>query len=182
MFDIILIMIALGLGAAGGGGSSTQSASVAPDTAPTDNGLLSGTDEGTAEASAPAAGNYVAEPQVPSGKFTTATEIKPIMGATKGNWVAVREYDGNDLVYFTHLLSWRCGLVGVKYSINGGPVQNWPLAPCQVDTAQPNAIPTDAQIYAVHPLKSVERLDVEIIYDDLSRDSASFARNQVLMP
>ena len=71
-------------------------------------GLLAGTDEVAAAPSGDTADRYVAEPQVPSGKFTTATEIKPIMGATKGNWVAVREYDGNDLVYFTHILSWRC--------------------------------------------------------------------------
>lgn len=181
MFDFFLIIIALGMGAAGAGGPSTESAQVASQTQPANDGLLSGTEEGAVSGGA-AVSQYVAEPQTPSGKFTTATEIKPIMGATKGNWVAVREYDGNDLVYFTHLLSWRCGLVGIEYRINGGPVQNWPLAPCQVDTAQPNAIPQDAQIYAVHPLKSVEMLDVEIIYDDLSRDSASFQRNQVLMP
>ena len=61
-------------------------------------------------------------------------------------------------------------------------MQDWPLAECQLGTAQPNAIPQDAKIYEVHPLQSVTSLEVEIIYDDLSRDTAHFERNQVLMP
>lgn len=192
MLDYIFILIALGIGAAGGGnGSSQGSATVAADNsaqAPAQadsaasDGLLAGTDETASPSGDPVAGGYVAEPQTPTGKFTTATEIKPIMSATKGNWVAVREYDGKDLVYFTQILSWRCGLVGVRYSINGGPMQDWPLAECQLDTAQPNAIPQDAKIYETHPLKSVNSLDVEIIFDDLTRDNAHFERKQVLMP
>jgi hypothetical protein len=190
MLDFFFIVIALGLGAAGGG-KSTQTAAVAapaqaqapavaaavPGGSDSVGGLLEGTDE-----TMPSGNSYVAEPQVPTGKFTTATEIKPIMTATKGNWVAVREYDGRDLVYLTQVLSWRCGLVGVRVALNGGPMQDWPLPPCQIDTAQPNAIPQDAKIYESYPLKSVNALDVEIIYDDLSRDSAHFERNQVLMP
>lgn len=144
-------------------------------------GFFAGTDETAKPASGSTVG-YVAEPQVPTGKFTTAVEIKPIMNATKGNWVAVREYDGNDLIYFTHLLSWRCGLVGVRYSINGAPMRDWPLPPCQVDTNAPNAIQSDAKIYEVHPLRTIGAVRVEVIYDDLSREEVSFERKQILMP
>jgi hypothetical protein len=188
MLDNIFIAFAMAMGAAGGGGpmdkqmpAPTTDVAVAQEPAQGGGGgLLDGTDETAAVA--PGAGTYVAEPQVPTGKFTTAVEIKPIMNATKGNWVAVREYDGNDLIYFTHILAWRCGLVGVRYSINGGAMQDWPLAQCQIDTNAPNAIPSDAKIYEVHPLQSVNSLSVEVIYDDLTRDSASFERKQVLMP
>ena len=160
-----------------------------------DGGFFGGTDETakpapqgnapTAQGDSPVAqndGGYVAEPQVPTGKFTTAIEIKPIMSATKGNWVAVREYNGNDLIYFSHILAWRCGLAGVRYSINGAPMKDWPLPPCQIDTNSPNAIQSDAKIYEVHPLKSIGAVTIELIYDDLTRENASFERKQILMP
>ncbi len=131
----------------------------------------------------PNAPEYVAEPQDPSGRFLTATEVKPILTATKMNWVAVREYDGNDLVYITHLLAWRCGLAGLKFGVNGEEPVDWPLPPCHVDTAAPNAITADDGLpYRRYPLGSVQSVTVELIYDDLSRDTATFERKQVLMP
>jgi hypothetical protein len=126
--------------------------------------------------------HYQAEPQDPSGKFTTATEVKPILTATKGNWVAVREYDGRDLVYFTHLLAWRCGIAGLRYSINGAEMVDYPVPACQTDTATPNALPADHLPFIYQPLKSVETVAVEVIYDDLSRDTAEFERKAVLIP
>ena len=123
-----------------------------------------------------------AEPQVPSGKFTTAVEVKPILTATKGNWVAVREYDGRDLVYFTHLLAWRCGLVGLRFGLNDGPMVSFPLPACDVDAASPNALPSDGLPYLGFGLKSVDSVQVEITYDDQTVDTASFARQAILIP
>ena len=115
--------------------------------------------------------------------FTTASEVKPILTATKGVWVAVREYDGRDLVYFTQILSWRCGLTEFSYQINGGEAQVFPAAPCHEDTPTPNAILAgDPDPYISEPLGSVETVTVTLTYDDGTEDSADYERAAVLMP
>ena len=166
MIDWILAGIALALG----GGSETDVAGA-------------GMTDPAGESAGGAPTGFVAEPQVPTGQFTTAVEVKPILQATKANWVAVREYEGRDLLYVTHLLSWRCGMHQVRYAINDGPMQVWPLPPCLMGTAQPNAIRAeDGLPYQVFGLGSVGSVTVEILFDDLTTDSARFDRAQVLMP
>jgi hypothetical protein len=125
----------------------------------------------------------VAEPQTSSGKFTTAAEVKPILNATKGNWVAVREFDGQDLLYVTHLWSWRCGLKAMAISVNGETMQNWPLPVCHDQFATPNAVlPEDGAPYLTLRLGSVQSISIQIVYDDLSMDVARFQRGDVLIP
>lgn len=127
--------------------------------------------------------SFVAEPQIPTGKFTTATEIKPILAATKGSWVALRDYEGQDYLYVTHIWAWRCGLHQMRYSINGGPMQVWPLPPCHENTNAPNAIiEGDGLPYTTFPAGSVKSISVELLLDDMSEDSSDYVRTDVLMP
>ena len=115
--------------------------------------------------------------------YTTAAEVKPILGATKPGWIAVREYDGQDLLYFTNLLAWRCGLSGITYAINAEPPQVWEMEPCHDDTAQPNAI-TDAGplIYTTRPLGSIATITVIATYGDGTTETGDYTRTSVLMP
>ena len=125
----------------------------------------------------------VPEPQAPTGKFTTATEIKPLLNATKGNWVAVRQYDGKDLLYITHLWSWRCGLASIAISVNDEAMQNWPMPPCHAEFSTPNAILEDDGLpYLSLRAGAVQKITIQIVYDDLSMDVASFDRGSVLIP
>lgn len=136
-----------------------------------------------APAAAAPAPALVAEPQVPTGKFTTATEVKPIMSATKANWIAVRLYEGQDYLYVTQIWSWRCGLAQMRYSVNGGPLQVWPLPPCHEEYATPNAIlDGDGNPMQTFPGGSIATVAIEITYDDLTTETAQFSRASVLMP
>ncbi|MGJ8544932.1 MAG: hypothetical protein ACSHWZ_05770 [Sulfitobacter sp.] len=187
MFEVIFALIAVALN--GGGGQipaqvAAVPAQVASPTVQIGAGVVIGSavQSGGLDMSAAPAG-LVAEPQQPTGKFTTAAEVKPIMGATKGNWVAVREYDGADLVYVTHIWSWRCGMAAMAVSVNDGPLQDWPLPECHLEYATPAAIlDEDGLPFRSYPLGSVQKLTVQIIYDDLSGEVATFERGNVLIP
>lgn len=125
----------------------------------------------------------VAEPQEPTGRFTTAVEVRPILQATKNSWVAVRDYDGQDLVYFTHLLAWRCGLLQVRYAINDGDEKAFDLPPCYENEAQPNAIKAeDGLIFVAYPRNHVQRIDVTVVYDDLLEEAVALDRLGMLLP
>lgn len=116
-------------------------------------------------------------------QFTTAAEIRPILDATKANWVAVREYDGQDLLYFTHLMAWRCGLDSIYYSVNSGAEVLWNGEPCHDGEAQPNAIKaTDSLPFTKFALQSVNTVNVRLVYDDGGEATASFARADIMTP
>lgn len=118
-----------------------------------------------------------------TGRFLTALEVKPILTATRANWVAVRVREGQDLVYLTHLWSWRCGLVAIRGAVNGAALRHWPLPACHAESVQPNAIlDGDGMPYLTYPLKSVETVTIEVIYDDLSTEAATYDRVGVLIP
>lgn len=127
----------------------------------------------------------IAEPQEPTGQFTTAVEVKPILGMTRDNWVAVRNYEGRDLVYFTHLMSWRCGLSEVRYGLNGAaPDQVLRMEPCHLDTNAPNSMIAveDFLPYIVQPGDSVASVDLAVTYDDGTVETARFDRANILIP
>ncbi|MGH1329855.1 MAG: hypothetical protein ACRBBK_03165 [Paracoccaceae bacterium] len=112
--------------------------------------------------------------------FTTAAEVRPILEATKAQWIAVRQYDGADLLYFTNLLAWRCGLEQIEYAINGAPATALTAEPCYAAQAAPNALKVeDILPYVRLPLASVERIDVILTYDDGEMQTQSYLRNEI---
>ena len=180
MFDILLIIAAAAMQS--GGSTSSGKAEAAPVEVPQvqSSEIVMPAFPTPAPPPGPA---LVAEPQVPTGKFTTAVEVKPILNATRGNWVAVREFNGQDLVYVTHLWSWRCGLLEMRVGVNGAPPEPWPLPMCHEDQPAPNMIAdSDGLPYREFGLQSVTTLEVQLTYDDLSTDTGQFDRQSVLIP
>jgi hypothetical protein len=124
-----------------------------------------------------------AEPQVAIGKFLTATEVKPILNATQSNWVAVREFNGQDLVYVTHLWAWRCGLAQMELAINEGDYEVWDMPECHADEGSPGAIKSgDGDPYRSFELGSVQTIKVRLVYDDLTTAEAAFERASIMTP
>lgn len=111
------------------------------------------------------------------GDFTTAAEVRPILSATRGNWVAVRRWQGQDLLYATHILAWRCGLAALEVGVNGAAPSPWPLPPCHKGTAAPNALRAeDGPLFRAYPEGSLREVTVQVTYADGSREEASFDR------
>jgi hypothetical protein len=182
MFELVFAMLAAGMGG-GDPAGNTDGIAVAPaqEESPIEDVGAGANEDGFDMSVVPT--GLVAEAQVPTGKFTTAQEVKPILNATKGNWIAVREYDGKDLLYISHLWAWRCGLVAVAVSVNDEPLQDWPLPPCHMKYSTPNAVLADDGLpYLSMSLGSVEKITVQIVYDDLTMDKADFERGNVLIP
>ncbi len=56
---------------------------------------------------------------------------KNMLGLTKNSWLAFRDFDGKVLLYFTHLISYRCALSDIAYGINTEATpSNFKLGPC----------------------------------------------------
>ena len=117
--------------------------------------------------------------------FTTAAEVKPILDATKPQWIAVQAYDGKDLLYFTNLLAWRCGVSEIRYGINGAPAETvLAMEPCHEDTAQPNALMMEngQWPYISLDLNAVATVSLFVVFDDDSTTTAEYDRKSILLP
>ena len=91
-------------------------------------------------------------------------QIKPILNMTKDNWISFRDYNGKQLIYFTHLESYTCGIKQVRYSINSDALdQTWELQPC--DPNNPIEI-TKEVIYLTLPLGTAQSIAVKLTFTD----------------
>lgn len=82
-----------------------------------------------------------------SAQDAFTASAKNILGALTQKWIEDRAWDnGSQLIYFTHLVSYRCGLSRIEYGLGAAtPDREWPLTPC--DPKNPYAIPEGQETY-----------------------------------
>lgn len=83
-------------------------------------------------------------------------------------WIAFPDSNKGS-VYFTHLISYRCGIQKVEYAYNdSGSFQNWPMPEC--DPENPHVVPSDARIHAPVP-DGAQSMQVVVTYFDGSQSA-----------
>ena len=91
-------------------------------------------------------------------------QMKQILNMTQNNWVSFRDFNGKQLIYFTHLESYTCGIKEVRYSINSDDLDKvWELQPC--DSKNPMAVTKDI-IYLTMPLDTAKSIAVQVTFID----------------
>ena len=104
-----------------------------------------------------------AQSRVPTVPF-----VKQALKATKGNWIAFRNYSGRQYVYFTHLLSWKCGISELHYSINGrGLEKRWEMPHCNPHV--PYNIGPKTKTHLTFPLGGAKSVSIQVVFKDGSK-------------
>jgi hypothetical protein len=113
---------------------------------------------------------------------TDPATVTPILDMTRANWVGLRNWEGQELLYFTHLDMWRCAMTAVQYSINGGAMTGWDLLPCQPGTPSPNALPDTYLPFTALPIDHLQTIRIEIKMSDGTVLESEFPRAAILIP
>lgn len=88
---------------------------------------------------------------------------RKILDMTATSWLSFREFNGV-LVYYTHLMSYRCAIREVRIGIDSAvPDKVLKMPPC--DTRDPSVIPRDALPY-LKLAPSTQSVSVELTYRD----------------
>ena len=97
------------------------------------------------------------------------TSQRKILDMTKNGWVSFRDYDGKVLVYFTHLLSYRCALSEIAYGVNSGNTPSTFGVP-ECNAKDPFAVP-DSKVYIEVPGAS-RYMTVQLTFKDGTKSEA----------
>jgi hypothetical protein len=96
---------------------------------------------------------------------TLEREQRKLLEMTSGSWLLLQDgYNSGPLLYYSHLLSYRCAIRQVRIGINSTvPDQPLALPPC--NEKDPLAIPPNAQVYMKVP-PATALVSVELTYQD----------------
>ncbi len=93
-----------------------------------------------------------------------AEQMKKILNMTQNSWVSFRDFNGKQLIYFTHLEAYTCGIKEVHYSLNSDELDKvWELQPC---ASKGISVIKKDMIYLTLPLGTVKSIAVQLIFTD----------------
>ena len=91
-------------------------------------------------------------------------QMKKILNMTQNSWVSFRDFNGKQLIYFTHLEAYTCGIKEVHYSLNSDELDKvWELQPC---ASKGISVIKKDMIYLTLPLGTVKSIAVQLIFTD----------------
>ena len=91
-------------------------------------------------------------------------QMKKILNMTQNSWVSFRDFNGKQLIYFTHLEAYTCGIKKVHYSLNSNDLDKvWELQPCASKGI--SSIKKEL-IYLTLPLGTAKSIAVQLIFFD----------------
>ncbi len=103
--------------------------------------------------------------------------FKMMLDANKTGWIAFREYNGQQLIYFTNMLTSRCRLKEIRFSINEETLdQTFNMPACIPDS--PFMIPADGGVEDIALILEpgvAKTISVQAVFeDDTETDMITF--------
>ena len=91
-------------------------------------------------------------------------QMKKILNMTQNSWVSFRDFNGKQLIYFTHLEAYTCGIKEVHYSLNSDDLDKvWELQPCESEGI--SSIKKE-MIYLTLPLGTAKSIALQLLFVD----------------
>ena len=108
-------------------------------------------------------------------KVMPLPQVKNILNITRDSWIAFRDFNGRQLIYFTQIITWKCGVKEIRYSLNSDDLaERFPVPEC--NPLLPNSIGENDKIYLQMKLNSVETAAVQLLFDDATTSATQIYR------
>lgn len=96
----------------------------------------------------------------------TPAAAKQILKLTRNSWIQFRNFEGQQIVYFTSFLTWKCALKEIRFSVNSKDLaKRFPLPNCNPDNPL-HVDPNKDLAYLTFPLGEVETVSIQVVYQD----------------
>lgn len=91
-------------------------------------------------------------------------QMKKLLNLTQNSWVSFRDFYRKQLIYFTHLEAYRCGIKEVRYSLNTDDLDKvWELDSCE--SVGISSIKKDL-VYLRLPLGTIKSIAIQLLFTD----------------